>query len=150
MQKYIYVQCTDGLHMRSRLNISDLQCMHRPSVQHMCSRSDVYWTHWTYCACATQLICTHTVATALTELPDIQMARVLKSLPEKSEDGMRTLGFFFSGVYHTLSFSLKCRTMLEWIHHLWFYSYKEIPIHQGQFPSGHVCQKLPVENKVEL
>lgn len=83
MQKYTYVQCTDGLHMRSRLNIADLLCMHRPSVQHMCSRSDVYWTHWTYCACATQLICTHTVATALTELPDIQMARVLKSLPEK-------------------------------------------------------------------
>lgn len=83
MQKYTYVQCTDGLHMRSRLNIADLLCMHGPSVQHMCSRSDVYWTHWTYCACATQLICTHTVATALTELPDIQMARVLKSLPEK-------------------------------------------------------------------
>lgn len=83
MQKYTYVQCTDGLHMRSRFNIADLLSMHRPSVQHMCSRSDVYWTHWTYCACATQLICTHTVATALTELPDIQMARVLKSHPEK-------------------------------------------------------------------
>lgn len=82
-QKYICVYCTDGLHMRSRLNISDLLRMHRPSVQHMCIRSDVYWTHWTYCACATQLICTHTVATALTELPDIQMARVLKFLPEK-------------------------------------------------------------------
>lgn len=95
MQKYIYVQCTDGLHMRSRLNISDLQCMPRPSVQHMCSRSDVYWTHWTYCACATQLICTHTVATALTELPDIQMARVLKSLPENLKMEWGHLGFFF-------------------------------------------------------
>lgn len=83
MQSYLYVQGTDGLHMRSRLNISDLLCICRPSAQHMCSRSDVYWPHWTYCACATQLICTHTVATALTELPDIQMARVLKSLPEK-------------------------------------------------------------------
>jgi len=112
MQKYIYMQCTDGLHMRSRLNISDLLCTHRPSVQHMCSRSDVYWTHWTYCACATQLICTYTVATALTELPDIQMARVLKSLPEKNWRWNEDIWVFFSGVYFSLSFILKCRSLL--------------------------------------